>query len=450
MKRFRFFFLAAALLMLGMMAGSVLAQTLPDADRDGVPDKMDHCPTDPGPASNYGCPLPQTNTQPQPTAEQPQHPPGDSDGDGTLDEKDQCPLDGGPDWNNGCPTDLTAPPQPKPAITLPTLPTSGECVIATIGQDRVNLRAMPAATAQIIGVLNPADLYPVFAVFADAGGGLWYLVKTGWASGQVIRMGGSCAGLPKFEFGDVLLNFTKGPGAGLTLNFLPVPGGKPFVNLHPFGSDKMSLNFTKLADAFPGAGFSFVLMPFPGTKNQGSQPGTNPRSPGSDVFDDGFLFSQMGDGSVFLVTPHPGQKGENPLNGILIGLSKPDIDPNAILIGLLLPAVQTGDSNVQGILIGLLLPAVQTGDSNNQGILIGLLLPAVQKGEADPPGGLWGFITDGTNNASGGGAGKLPKSLQELSDMGLNFFIPGGGEGGLNFSSPGWGLNLQGALVPAV
>ncbi len=451
MKRFNVLLLTVALLMFCITAGVVSAQKL-DSDGDGIPDTQDRCPRTPGPVSNNGCPVTQSNPQPQPTAEQPTHPPGDSDGDGTLDEKDQCPLDGGPDWNNGCPTDLTAPPQSNPPITLPTMPTSGPCVIATVGQDKVNLRAMPTITSAIIGVLNPANLYPTFAVFTDAAGIQWYLVKTGWASGQVLRIGGTCAGLPSFEFGDVLLNFTNGPGDGLTLNFLPVPGGKPFVNLHPFGSDKMSLNFTKLADAFPDAGFSFFLTPFPGANHPNDKPGTNPPSPGSDVFDDGFLLSHMGDGSVFLLTPHPGQKGENPLNGILIGLSKLDVDPNGILIGMLLPAVQTGDSNNQGILIGLLLPAVQTGDSNNQGILIGLLLPAVQTGEADPPAELWGFITDGTNNASGGagGAGKLPKSLQELLDMGLNFFVPGAGEGGLNFDSPGWGINIQGALVPAV
>ena len=28
-----------------------------DSDGDGVPDRVDNCPTEPGPASNYGCPL---------------------------------------------------------------------------------------------------------------------------------------------------------------------------------------------------------------------------------------------------------------------------------------------------------------------------------------------------------------------------------------------------------
>ncbi len=218
MKRFRLFLLLAAFVWVTMLPAGVFAQG-GDPDGDGVFDAKDHCPTVPGPSTNNGCPLPQVNNQP--TAQPPLHPPGDSDGDGTLDEKDQCPLDGGPDWNNGCPTDQTAPPQPEPQVVLPTMPTSGACVIATAGQARVNLRAMPTTTAEIIGVLNPADTYPVFAAFTNADG-IWYLVKNGWAAGRVLRTGGLCDTLPAVDFGDVLLNFADAPGGGMILNFMPV------------------------------------------------------------------------------------------------------------------------------------------------------------------------------------------------------------------------------------
>jgi glycerophosphoryl diester phosphodiesterase len=48
-----------------------------DADGDGVPDAADACPTQPGPASNNGCPV--------------VTPPADGDGDGILDASDNCP-----------------------------------------------------------------------------------------------------------------------------------------------------------------------------------------------------------------------------------------------------------------------------------------------------------------------------------------------------------------------
>ncbi|MBZ0288025.1 MAG: hypothetical protein K8I30_10460, partial [Anaerolineae bacterium] len=337
------------------------------------------------PASNKGCPLPQGGSQNTPQ-EQPQHPPGDSDGDGTLDEKDKCVLDGGPSWNDGCPTDQTAPPQATPQVVLPTMPTSGPCMVATAGQDGVNVRAMPSATAAIVGVLNPAELYPAFAIFTGDDG-IWYLLKNGWSSGQVLRTGGLCAALPSFDFGDVLLNFADGPGDGMILNFMPVPGGKPFITLHPYADGgQSSLNFTKVDDAFPDAGFSFLLIPFPGEGGADNAPEDQPDSPAADVFDDGYIRSHMGDGSVFNMMPPALQGSDHPLNGILIGLSQPEIDPTGILIGLSQPTIDpTGiliglsqPGGLNGILIGLLLPAVQTGETNPTGILIGLLQPSIE------------------------------------------------------------------------
>lgn len=57
----------------------------PDTDGDGVFDKVDACPDVAGPAENQGCPWP------------------DTDGDGVLDKDDACPTVAGPVENNGCP-----------------------------------------------------------------------------------------------------------------------------------------------------------------------------------------------------------------------------------------------------------------------------------------------------------------------------------------------------------
>ena len=60
-------------------------QGCPDTDGDGVPDKDDQCPDVAGPVENNGCPWP------------------DTDGDGVLDKDDACPDVPGPVENNGCP-----------------------------------------------------------------------------------------------------------------------------------------------------------------------------------------------------------------------------------------------------------------------------------------------------------------------------------------------------------
>ncbi|MEO6950792.1 MAG: OmpA family protein [Polyangia bacterium] len=56
-----------------------------DADHDGVPNGLDRCLTEAGPAANGGCPD------------------GDLDGDQVVDRLDACPERSGPAANNGCP-----------------------------------------------------------------------------------------------------------------------------------------------------------------------------------------------------------------------------------------------------------------------------------------------------------------------------------------------------------
>lgn len=57
----------------------------PDKDGDGVADKDDKCPDVAGPSENGGCPWP------------------DTDNDGVLDKDDKCPEVAGPAENEGCP-----------------------------------------------------------------------------------------------------------------------------------------------------------------------------------------------------------------------------------------------------------------------------------------------------------------------------------------------------------
>ena len=64
-------------------AGKPELKGCPDRDNDGIADKDDACPDEAGPAEFNGCP--------------------DTDGDGVLDKDDQCVDVPGPASNNGCP-----------------------------------------------------------------------------------------------------------------------------------------------------------------------------------------------------------------------------------------------------------------------------------------------------------------------------------------------------------
>jgi OOP family OmpA-OmpF porin len=93
----------------------------PDNDGDGVLDLNDRCPNIPGPASNFGCPVPQATDKDgdgvpdelDKCPDQPEDKDGfqdedgcpdpDNDGDGLVDAVDRCPNVAGPITNFGCP-----------------------------------------------------------------------------------------------------------------------------------------------------------------------------------------------------------------------------------------------------------------------------------------------------------------------------------------------------------
>ena len=64
-----------------------------DSDGDGVPDKDDRCPQEPGPLSNKGCPEKTKDDFIE----------SDRDGDGVPDKEDDCPNQPGPRSTTGCP-----------------------------------------------------------------------------------------------------------------------------------------------------------------------------------------------------------------------------------------------------------------------------------------------------------------------------------------------------------
>jgi outer membrane protein OmpA-like peptidoglycan-associated protein len=82
----------------------------PDTDGDGIPDNLDLCPTKPGPAATHGCPDKDGDGIPDNLDLCPDQPGlaifhgcPDQDGDGIPDKDDKCPTEYGPKSNNGCP-----------------------------------------------------------------------------------------------------------------------------------------------------------------------------------------------------------------------------------------------------------------------------------------------------------------------------------------------------------
>ena len=82
----------------------------PDGDGDGVADKDDDCPTEPGTAATNGCPDGDGDGVADKDDECPDEAGlaslngcPDGDGDGIADKDDECPTEAGPAATNGCP-----------------------------------------------------------------------------------------------------------------------------------------------------------------------------------------------------------------------------------------------------------------------------------------------------------------------------------------------------------
>jgi outer membrane protein OmpA-like peptidoglycan-associated protein len=135
-----------------------------DTDKDGIPDKDDKCPTEPGPAKNFGCPI------------------GDRDGDGIPDDVDRCPdqpedfdgfqdEDGCPDLDNdndGVPDALDrCPNMPGPADNQ-GCPKDYKMVI--VQKDRIQIKQQlkfASGSAKIIGRMSNEVLRDVAQALKD-------------------------------------------------------------------------------------------------------------------------------------------------------------------------------------------------------------------------------------------------------------------------------------------
>ena len=196
-------------LMLIFSVGSavVSAQTRDDTDGDGIPNSADNCPNQPGPRTNGGCPLPDTGGNGGGSQ--------DRDGDGVADFVDRCPDQPGTGFTQGCPADqpqptTNAPLPPASTFSLPPLPETGECMLATRSAQHVNIRAAASMQSPIVGTLNPSLTYPVIAQFVQADGN-WLRIAAGWVAEWVVREGGNCDILAHIQFSALFFNSNPGP-----------------------------------------------------------------------------------------------------------------------------------------------------------------------------------------------------------------------------------------------
>lgn len=197
MAKQRALLIGLVVLVLLVFAAVAFAQT-GDSDGDGVSNRIDRCPTVPGPPENSGCPLPDSGGIP------------DKDGDGVADYVDHCPDQAGTGFTEGCPVDTSPDTPPDSAADNPPAApavmiwdSTTECrvgVSPALGTS-VNIREQPTTSATIIGQLLPGEQFEPFFHDYDENNAIWFGGahagdSWGWVAGRVTIDNGQCASLP--------------------------------------------------------------------------------------------------------------------------------------------------------------------------------------------------------------------------------------------------------------
>ncbi len=113
--------------------------------------------------------------------------------------------------------------EPAGGSSQVVLPTSGQCVLATLENQAVNVRSGPSTDFPILVTISPQSMYPVIGRNNDS---TWFLItygggsNQGWVSASVTRLGGTCTAIPVATFAP--LPTTAGPTRTPTAT---LPGG---------------------------------------------------------------------------------------------------------------------------------------------------------------------------------------------------------------------------------
>ncbi len=134
------------------VAGLPETDGCPDFDKDGIPDHLDECPGVAGPYKLSGCP--------------------DRDGDGVIDRDDHCPFDKGTAENNGCPVIGEAQPEKEnPSQGVVTLLGESQNKQPTVERERPS-DAQPAedmASIHAATALDQHKYHIIVGSFVDKG-----------------------------------------------------------------------------------------------------------------------------------------------------------------------------------------------------------------------------------------------------------------------------------------
>ncbi|MBI5931885.1 MAG: SH3 domain-containing protein [Chloroflexi bacterium] len=123
--------------------------------------------------------------------------------------------------------------------SLPSLPTSGQCVLATRENQAVNVRSGPSTDYPILVTISPQSIYDVVGRNADSS---WYQItygggnNRGWVSAQVTRLGGNCTAVPIATF-QPLPTATRTPTSTLPSGVTATPSPTGQSQIAPPDSD---------------------------------------------------------------------------------------------------------------------------------------------------------------------------------------------------------------------
>lgn len=186
-------------------------------------------------------------------------------------------------------TEEALPATPLPVATgipLPTLPQTGDCVLATGSSAAVNIRSGPGLDYGVVGQLSAQEVVPVIGGLPDSS---WWQITasgvTGWVAASVSRVGGDCSSVPTVTPAP---DGTQPAATATATATSTVPAPASTDEVQPFTSTPTititpTFTATSTATTAPGGTLNFGLAPVNGSTALASGFVPDPFSVGTSV-----------------------------------------------------------------------------------------------------------------------------------------------------------------------